>query len=137
MNTAWYEWFPDVSYDFTGIEFAAGDSVTLTVTATSTCSGPAIIENNINGQYVAQNLTSGYALCQTNAEWIVEDFLEGDETVQFANFGTVTFTDVYATTAEGDSLGPDGATIVYIGEPQGELATAEVESGSLVITYTG
>ena len=29
---AWYEWYPDYAYDFSGISFSAGDSVKLTVT---------------------------------------------------------------------------------------------------------
>ena len=31
------------------------------------------------------------SLCEYNAEWIVEDFEEGDSLVEFADFGTVTF----------------------------------------------
>lgn len=33
---AWYEWYPDYSYDFSGITVSAGDSITVTVVATST-----------------------------------------------------------------------------------------------------
>lgn len=32
---AWYEWYPDYAYDFSGISLSAGDSITVTVTAKS------------------------------------------------------------------------------------------------------
>jgi hypothetical protein len=36
---AWYEWYPDYAYDFSGISFSAGDSVKLTIKATSKTGG--------------------------------------------------------------------------------------------------
>lgn len=33
---AWYEWYPDYAYDFTGITISAGDVIKTTVTATTT-----------------------------------------------------------------------------------------------------
>lgn len=32
---AWYEWYPDYAYDFSGISVSAGDSITVTVVASS------------------------------------------------------------------------------------------------------
>ncbi|KAG9310941.1 concanavalin A-like lectin/glucanase domain-containing protein [Chiua virens] len=49
-------------------------TICATVTAYSTTSGAAAIENLTNGQTVTQDITSDYALCEQNAEWIVEDF---------------------------------------------------------------
>jgi hypothetical protein len=46
---AWYEWFPDYAYDFSGISFSAGDSVTVTVVAPSKTKGTATIKNNTKG----------------------------------------------------------------------------------------
>jgi hypothetical protein len=89
---AWYEWYPDYAYDFSGISFSAGDSVTVTVTATSTKAGTAVIKNNTTGKSVSKSITSSAALCEQDAEWIVEDFEEGSSLVPMANFGTVTFT---------------------------------------------
>lgn len=137
MTIAWYEWFPDPSYDFTGIQFSAGDSVTVTVTAASATSGTAVIENITNGQKVSQSITSSSPLCQTNAEWIVEDFDEGGFPVPLANFGTVTFTGAQATAEQGDSVGPDGATIFTMVTESGDGATAEVDSSSVTVTYQG
>ncbi|KAF4993584.1 hypothetical protein F66182_16476, partial [Fusarium sp. NRRL 66182] len=47
---AWYEWIPAASIDFNGININAGDSISLSVVATSTTSGVATITNNSNGQ---------------------------------------------------------------------------------------
>lgn len=98
---AWYEWIPADSVDFSGISFNAGDSVSVSVVATSTTTGTATITNNSNGQSVTHTFTSSEttsSLCETNAEWIVEDFTiissDGQQSLApFANFGTVTFTD--------------------------------------------
>ncbi|KAH0145497.1 putative aspergillopepsin, partial [Aureobasidium melanogenum] len=70
---AWYEWYPDYAYDFSGISFSAGDSVTVTVTASSTTGGVATIKNNSKGTSVSHTFSGETAgtLCQTDAEWIV------------------------------------------------------------------
>lgn len=73
----------------------AGDSITATVTASSTTSGTATLVNHSTGQTVSHSFTGQPALCQEvrlsyktyngshpnhvllqNAEWIVEDFEE-------------------------------------------------------------
>ena len=51
-----------------------------------------MIENTTTGQKVSKDLTSSAALCEENAEWIVEDYEENGALVPLANFGTVTFT---------------------------------------------
>lgn len=43
---AWYEWYPDYAYDFSGITIAAGNEIKVTVTATSKTSGTAVVENS-------------------------------------------------------------------------------------------
>ena len=81
------------------------------------------------GQTVTQDLTSSYALCEENAEWIVEDFEEGDSLVPFADFGTVTFTSATATGPSGTTYTPSGATLMDI-EQDGEVLTSVTTSGS-------
>ncbi|KIY53723.1 hypothetical protein FISHEDRAFT_63270 [Fistulina hepatica ATCC 64428] len=128
----WYEWYPDYSYDF-DISFSAGDVVTVTVTATSTTSGTAVIENTTTGQTVSTSITSSYALCEQNAEWIVEDYEEGNSPVAFADFGVVTFTDAEATMSSG-TVGPENATIFDI-EQDTVLTSVSISSDSINITY--
>ena len=127
---AWYEWYPDYAYDFSGISFSAGDSVTITVTASSTRAGTAVITNNSKGKTVTKQITSSSSLCEQDAEWIVEDFEEGSSLVPFANFGSVTFTGASASTGSS-SVGPSGANIIDI-EQNGKVLTSVSTSGSSV-----
>ncbi|KAH9836726.1 peptidase A4 family-domain-containing protein [Rhodofomes roseus] len=131
---AWYEWYPDYAYDFSGISFSAGDVVTVTVTAASTTSGTAVIENTTTGQRVSQDITSSSALCEENAEWIVEDYEENGGLVPFANFGTVTFSGAAATTSSG-SVGPGNATIIDIQQSGTTYTDVSVDSSSVTVKY--
>lgn len=120
---AWYEWYPDYAYDFSGISISAGDSITMTVTASSKSAGSATIKNNSKGTSVTHTFSGeSNQLCETNAEWIVEDFESGNSLVPFANFGTVTFTGASATTTSGSTVGVSGAQIL------------DIEQGSTVLT---
>ncbi|TFK47813.1 hypothetical protein OE88DRAFT_1606078, partial [Heliocybe sulcata] len=131
---AWYEWYPDYAYDFTGISFSAGNTVRVTVTASSTTSGTAVIENVSTGQTVTQHITSSSALCEENAEWIVEDYEEGGSLVPLANFGTVTFTSASAGTSSG-SIGPSGATLIDIEQNGRVLTSASTSGSSVTVSY--
>ncbi|KAJ5902918.1 Aspergillopepsin-2 [Penicillium taxi] len=133
---AWYEWYPDYAYDFSGITISAGDVIKVTVTAKSKSSGTATVENVTTGKSVSHTFSGNVEgdLGELNAEWIVEDFEENDSLVNFANFGTVTFTDASATDS-GSTVGPSGATIIDI-EQNGEVLTsASVSSDSVTVTY--
>ncbi|KAL9107937.1 MAG: hypothetical protein Q9227_007259 [Pyrenula ochraceoflavens] len=113
---AWYEWFPDYAYDFSGFTVSAGDKIQMTVTATSLSAGTAVLENLTTGQTVSKSLTapsSSSHLGGQNAEWIVEDFESGNSLVPFANFGTVLFTGASASTSSSTE-GTSGATIIEI-----------------------
>ncbi|KAJ5934843.1 hypothetical protein N7466_004390 [Penicillium verhagenii] len=133
---AWYEWYPDYAYDFSGISIAAGDVIKVTVDATSKASGTATIENVTTGKTVSHTFSSGVEgdLGEVNAEWIVEDFEEGDSLVDFANFGTVTFSDAEATD-NGSTVGPSGATILDIEQNDVVLTSVSVTSSSVTVTY--
>ncbi|EIW52514.1 aspergillopepsin [Trametes versicolor FP-101664 SS1] len=129
---AWFEWFPDFAHDFTGISLAAGNSITVSVTATSRTGGTATIVNHSTGQTVSHTFSGQPALCEQDAEWIVEDFEEGNSLVPLANWGTVTFT---GATANGAA--PSGATIINM-EQNGRVLTSASTSGSTVtVAYTG
>ncbi|KAG9313784.1 peptidase A4 family-domain-containing protein [Chiua virens] len=132
---AWYEWFPDSAYDFSGINITAGDVMRVTVTASSTTSGNATIENLTNGRTVSTSLNSTSPLCKQNAEWIVEDFQMDGGLVSFANFGTVTFTDAKATGQSGTSYTPSGATLVNIQQNNQVLTNVSMHGSSLAILY--
>lgn len=136
---AWYEWYPDYAYDFSDISFSAGDKVSVSVVASSSSAGTATIENLTSGQKVSKALSapdSSATLGGQNAEWIVEDFEEGDSLVSLDNFGTVTFTSAAAGLSSGDSVGTDGAEILDIEQNGQVLTSASVPSSSeVVVTY--
>ncbi|KAI0738297.1 acid proteinase [Daedaleopsis nitida] len=133
---AWFEWFPDFAHDFSGISLSPGNSITVSVTATSLTGGTATIVNHSTGQTVSHSFSGQPALCQENAEWIVEDFSEGGGLVPLANWGTVTFTGVSAGTSSG-TASPAGATIINM-EQNGRVLTSVSTSGSQVsVQYTG
>jgi len=132
---AWYEWFPAFAFDFTGITISAGDVITTTVTATTTKSGKAVITNKSTGVTVTKSLTSTSALCQENAEWIVEDFEENGGLVAFADFGKVTFSSASATLATGGTLSPSGATTIDIEQNSKILTSVSTSSSGVTVTY--
>ncbi len=129
---AWYEWFPDYAYNFDGFGISVGDSIRMTASATSTASGSVKIENLSTGQTVSQDFSGeSDQLCETNAEWIVEDFEENGGLVPFANFGTVTFTSATVGTAAGASADISSAQILDI-KQNNKVLTACSQSGSSV-----
>ncbi|KAL3964760.1 hypothetical protein ACCO45_001764 [Purpureocillium lilacinum] len=135
---AWYEWIPDYSHSFANFGISAGDQIRMTVDASSKTTGVAILENLTTGKKVSHTFTSTPStLCETNAEWIVEDFESGGSLVPFANFGTVTFTDASASGSSG-TVTPSGAQIFDIRDSSGQVLTNCGTSGSdLSCSYTG
>ncbi|KXL50714.1 hypothetical protein M433DRAFT_131865 [Acidomyces richmondensis BFW] len=137
---AWYEWYPNYSYNFDNFDVSPGDQIKATVKATSLDSGTATLENLSTGSSVThtfKNEASEGSLCETNAEWIVEDFESGDSLVPFANFGSVTFTDC-SYVHDGTTSGVSGATILDV-EQNGQVETSCGTSGSSEVycDYTG
>lgn len=132
---AWYEWYPDYAYDFSGISISAGDSIKVTVTASSKTTGTATVDNLTKGKSVTHTFSGGVDgdLCEYNAEWIVEDFEEGSSLVQFANFGTVTFTGASAT-QNGKSVGVTGAQIIDL-QQNSVLTSVSTSSNSVTVKY--
>ncbi|KAF7310077.1 hypothetical protein MIND_00380900 [Mycena indigotica] len=132
---AWYEYYPDYAYDFSGIPISAGDTIKVTVTASSATAGTASITNVSTGKTVSKSLTSSAKLCFKNAEWIVEDFEEGSSLVPFANFNKVTFTNAVATLQSGGTVGPSGAVLIDIKQNNKVLTSSSVSSSSVTVSY--
>jgi len=132
---AWHEWFPAGAIDFSGIPISAGNVISLTVTASTTKSGTAVITNESTGKTVTQSFSAMPALCLENAEWIVEDFEEGGGLVPFANFGTVTFTGASATTVSGTTMGPSGATLIDIEQGSTVLTSASTTGSTVTVSH--
>ncbi|GLA14509.1 hypothetical protein AnigIFM62618_000891 [Aspergillus niger] len=133
---AWYEWYPDYAYDFSGIDISAGDEIVAIVESYTSTTGIAIIENKSTGQKVSKELSSSSSLGGQNAEWIVEDFEENGSLVNLVDFGTVTFTGAVAKAAGGESVGLTDATIIEIEENGKVVTDVTIDSASEVtITY--
>jgi len=133
---AWYEWYPDYAYDFSGISFSAGDTVTVTVKASSKTGGTVTITNESTGKTVSHTFSGQPSLCEFDAEWIVEDFESGSSLVPFANFGKVAFTNAVATKSGGTTVGPSGATIIDIQQNSKVLTSCSASSSSVTCSYT-
>ncbi|KAF2673935.1 acid proteinase [Microthyrium microscopicum] len=133
---AWYEWYPDYSYTFDGFAVNAGDSISMTVTSAGTSGGSAVITNHGTGKTVTHTFTGQQgALCNTNAEWIVEDFSSGDSLVPFADFDAVTFTGASAV-SNGQTVDVDGSTIVDIRQNNQVLTDCSAGGSSVTCSYT-
>ena len=127
---AWYEWYPDYAYNFDSMTINAGDEITMVVTSTGTTSGEAIIENKTSGQKVSQQFSNeNGALCNTNAEWIVEDFEQGGGLVPFCNFDAVTFTGA-TVTSNGKPTGVTGSQVLNIKQSNVVLTSCSVSGES-------
>ncbi|KAH8682642.1 hypothetical protein BX600DRAFT_47934 [Xylariales sp. PMI_506] len=128
---AWYEWYPAYAYNFE-LAIEAGHTIEMTVTATSKRTGSAVIKNTSTGKSVTHTFTSQTkSLCETNAEWIVEDFEEGSSLVPFADFGSVTFQDAVYNTNKA----PTGATIIDLRQSGKVLTETTVSGDTIKVTY--
>ncbi|PYH40222.1 A4/G1 family peptidase, partial [Aspergillus saccharolyticus JOP 1030-1] len=82
---AWYEWYPDYAYDFSGsLDISAGDEIVAIVESYSSTRGIATIENKSTGKSVSKTLSapdSSAKLGGQNAEWIVEGEWTGDVSI--------------------------------------------------------
>lgn len=106
--------------------------------ATSTTTGTATVENLTTGRSVSHTFSGGTTgtLCETNAEWIVEDFQMNGAQAPFADFGTVTFTNAQAI-ENGRAVGPSGAQIMDIMQSGRVLTSSSDTSNSVTVSYIG
>ncbi|KAJ4406484.1 hypothetical protein N0V82_010119 [Gnomoniopsis sp. IMI 355080] len=138
--TGWYEWWPSSMEYWSASELpvAAGDSIRVTVTATSTTSGVAAVENLTQDRAINHTFTSDQVLspiCQTDAEWIVEDYYENFDFVEFADFGTVEFTDASAMTSAG-TIGVANAEVFDIQQDGVGIRTNSSITGSSTLAVS-
>lgn len=123
---AWYEWYPDYAYTFSGFSVSAGDTIVMSVEATTKKSGTVTLENTTTGKTATHTFSAqSGSLCEYNAEWIVEDFQSGLSLVPFADFDSVTFT--------GCSPSVSGSTIIDIRQ-SGSVLTSCSTSGTSEVT---
>ncbi|OIW24630.1 hypothetical protein CONLIGDRAFT_718516 [Coniochaeta ligniaria NRRL 30616] len=120
---------------FSGFSISAGNTIKVTATATSKTGGTVTITNSSTGKTVTHSFSGESAsLCETNAEWIVEDFEENGSLVPFANFGTVKFTGASVTTTSGSTIDTTGAQILDI--KQGSTVYTDCSASGSTVTCT-
>ncbi len=120
--------YPNYATDFStsSFSFTAGNVISVSVTSSSSTKGVVTLTNESTGKSVSKSLSapsSSAKLGGQNAEWIVEDFEEGGSLVNFANFGTVLFTDAVAGASDGSTVGTSDATIIEIENQSGTVLT--------------
>jgi len=134
------KWYPDYSYDFSGVTISVGEAIKLTVSVTSKTAGVATLQNLTTGKTVTHTFTGESTLCQTSAEWIVEDFEDGSTSVPFANFNSVEFYDAYAI-ENGQTVYPNATTGKILDMKQGSTTvctcslTGTGANTDIVLTY--
>ncbi|TQV99540.1 aminopeptidase 2 [Cordyceps javanica] len=116
---AWWEWIPDEVVMFDNFPLRVGDKIYMEVDASSTKTGVAILQNLTTGKKVSHTFTkTPSTLCETDAEWIVEDFAGN-----LAGFSEIVFTNNSATTSSG-TITPAGGTVINLAkEGSGRLET--------------
>ncbi|KAI3316747.1 peptidase A4 family-domain-containing protein [Xylariaceae sp. AK1471] len=129
---AWYEYLPASLIAYSGFSVTAGNSVTVTVTKTSTSGGTTTI--SANGKSASHTFSGQSTKLQgASAEWIVEDFTSGSSLVPFADFGTVTFTGATAiingATVQASA---DSPVNIELESSSGSILTSTSISGSTV-----
>lgn len=138
--SAWYEWYPNDSVTIEGFDVSAGDTISVSVHATSSTTGTVVLENLTTGKTVTESVSapsSSSALAGQNAEWILEDFSSDGGLVPFSDYTTVYFTDCTATTSS-ETLNLAGATLIDMEQDGTVLSTAvEVSDTELEVYYSG
>ncbi|EJD41585.1 Aspergilloglutamic peptidase, partial [Auricularia subglabra TFB-10046 SS5] len=136
---AWSEWWIDPSIYYDDFAIGEGDKIKVTVTAFTTESGVAVIENLSTGEQVNQTLVTPWTICEQDADWVVEDFGMSDGRAKgapFADFGTLTFTDVSVSLASGGTMGPSDVTnLIDLKINETVYTSTSVKADSISITY--
>lgn len=115
----------------------------MSVTATGANSGSATLENVTTGKKVSKTFTdeTSGSLCQTDAEFIIEDFEECDsggsncQPVDFAAFSpAVAFTDC-SVTANGESVALSKRSITEVEVNNKDLTKCSTSGTTLTCSY--
>ncbi|KAL2271368.1 hypothetical protein VTJ83DRAFT_739 [Remersonia thermophila] len=123
---AWWEWYPEVAYSFDNLRVKPGEWLYVEITASSPTDGKVVVHNLDRGTTITLHISNGPQLCRLDAEWIVEDFYDSEQQVNFGKFTDLWFVDVAARTVTGRQIGIDGAAMVHLVDDNGKtLCSAE------------
>lgn len=95
-----------------------------------------VLENTTTGKSFSKTVTSSDKLCETDAEWILEDVTFEDDSTGLANFGSATFSNISYVMGGETSSTISGADIMDIqDDDSNKLTSSEVTDGTVVVTY--
>lgn len=135
---SFYEWLPRHARFFNNFHVLPGDEVRMSIDLTSSTSGTASLENLSSGNIISETFATGNSnLHEATAEWIVEDQSAGGKLVPFANFGSITFTDAVAKTADGRVLTPASGDLLEIEQGEKRLTSCGLDGSELTCHYVG
>lgn len=115
----------------------------MSVVATSLTGGSATLENLTSGQKVTQNfsqVTAG-SLCETSAEFIIEDFEECNEDgsdcqfVPFASFSPAVKFSSASATQNGKTVSLSGAVLTQVEINNKDVTKCSVSGSTLTCSY--
>lgn len=129
----WYEWYPGPSGSL-DLDVKAGDEIEVVMDASSNTSGKATIHNLTTKKSVSHTFSGQKALCKRKAEWIVEDFVDNNGIVPFADFGTVHFTEAHAI-KNGKKVTTSGGYLVDIKQKNKRLTKSTHSGPSVTVKY--
>lgn len=109
-----FEWIPNPSSFFSvdSLDIHPGDEVQISITVHDSGHASALIQNETRLKGMDAEMTSATTLnnplCQSNAEWIVEDFSVPNAgpsgNIAMANFSPIKWTNGYATIKNGSQI---------------------------------
>jgi hypothetical protein len=91
---AWYEMYPNPSYEITTMTISPGNSISASVTYTSAGYVLAMTDNTTHQSF---SITQSTTAARSSAEWIVEAPSSYSGVLPLANFGTAKFSGAQAT----------------------------------------
>jgi hypothetical protein len=133
--SAWWEILPDYSIDIPGITPRPGDSITASITQSSSTKWKISLKDNSNGEsYSATKTYNGPA---ASAEWIVEAPTVGGSQSAAAKFSPITFSGLTANGANPHLTTAD-EIILRSGSKNISTPSAPTSSGNgFTVKYTG
>ncbi|GJE96810.1 peptidase G1 domain-containing protein [Phanerochaete sordida] len=107
--------YAEDSHSINGLNVWPGDSVTLTISATSRTAGFMYVTDNARGTTVSVRYAAGAPLCRQEAVWVIEDPVHAGTLSHLPDYGALTFTNASAAIEDGQRTsrrGPQGAHVV-------------------------
>ncbi|KAI0133523.1 peptidase G1 [Xylariales sp. AK1849] len=136
----WYEWLPNGETGTTdgSISIQPGDQFAMTLNVdSSTQVTVAVTDTTQNEALQSYVITApdGSSVSGNVAEWVVEDLYPSQQ-LQFADFGTVTFSSCSATLSDGTFMYPPSGDDWYIFDANGnQLTQVTVGDNSVAVNY--